>query len=228
MSDGESSFPTLRLGYPVFLLVLSAAFSVAGFLFQSTWPSLIALGVAFLGLLSLLRQNRRVSTPALRRWRILSAEAKRRMQDHGSSPLWGRRLSFALMAVTLTLMLASGYSALRTQTRLEADLSAPGPVFLAYNRLADREMADLIELYLLRGLPLENASAEDLRLLRNLHFAVEGFSFESGDLAARFGQLIWYRPYRAFPNDLRALPERSRRRVERILTIERRRGIIRN
>lgn len=43
------------------------------------------------------------------------------------------------------------------------------------------------------------------------------------DLAERFGALLWYRPYRAFPNDVNALPESYRQRVLEIAAIESRR-----
>ena len=204
----------------VVLAVVVAATLTMAFVHESGAAYAAASVVALIVALSSARRLKRFYAPFFRRWRDLSPVARDRERDVHRSRRFGRGVAILALLVSMSLVPASLYLALRAEVIRGSDLSAPGAVFVAYNRVAAPEIADLIDLFVVRGLPLASADSADLRLLRNLYVAVEGSRFTAHDLREAFEPLIWYRPYRAFPNDVDALPVEYREPVRSIMEIE--------
>jgi hypothetical protein len=71
---------------------------------------------------------------------------------------------------------------------------------------------------LLQDSDLRGLSRESARLMRNEIYARHGYIFRSEDLRQHFGAKSWYRPNRAFSEDLLSPIERAN--VERLLRFE--------
>ena len=196
----------------------------AGYLLQMTLLHLLGLAVAAFSLVGVIVRHGRLYGSFFRRWKTLSESA--RMRVRGQHESLSKRRSAAIVTAlgAAVLIVLSVPLIVQSETIRGADLNGPGVVFLAYNRAASPHLGELIDLYVVRDLPLEQTSSTDLRILRNLYFAVEGYSFDSEDLQNLFEDLIWYKPAHSFPNDINALPDSYRLEVEAIMAVERTRG----
>ena len=215
---------TPRFSGPIVGIVVSAGLSAAGYILESTLLLLAGLVVAVVILIVLFGRHGRTYRPFFRRWQTLSEAARERLRDQYTSLTIRRNAGLLFVVIAIALVVSSGPLLVRSEAMRGADLNNPGLVFVTYNRFAAPDLAELIHLFVVRDLPLDQADASDLRVLRNLYFAVEGYDFDSQDLRDIFGGLIWYHPYRAFPNDINALPYAYRQKVEQIISIERSRG----
>ncbi len=221
-----SGYPRFSPAFLTLLLVALISASIAGHLFAEPYAHLAVFAVGLVAFWLALRRGKRYRA-FFAHWNTLSADARERNAKRRAD-LQRSRIQNALLALmTFTLVIAQVPLAVRAEIIRGANLDEPGIVFTSYNRLEAPQLAELIELYVVKRLPLDQADSSDLRLLRDLHFAIEGYHFEPEDPQAPFLGLLWYRPYRSFPNDINALPPAYRERVERILAVEAGRARIR-
>ena len=219
----RTDLPPFRPVMAILTILAIGGFSVAGYVLPSSVLHVAALVLSILLLIVMLRRAAQCRS-ILRAWREMASHAQGRVRDLYPRLPARRAAVVATAAAAAVLTLAAFPLLLRSEVIRGADLERPGSVFLAYNRVTAPYLAELIELYVQRSLPLDQVDSDDLRILRNLYFAVEGYHFRSEDLQELYQPLIWYRPYRSYPNDLNALPEVYRQRVEQIMAIEHRRG----
>lgn len=206
---------------PIFGVCCAGLLLGAGYLLLRTELHLAGLAAALIVLITLVVRHGRVYGPFFRRWKTLSESARLRVRAQYKALATRRNAGIVIAVIATGLVLVSAPLALQSEAIRGADLDNPGLVFLTYNRLTAPHLAELIDLYAVRDLPLDQTSSSDLRILRNLYFAIEGYAFTSEDLRELFDGLIWYRPYRSFPNDINALPPSYQREVQAIIDIER-------
>jgi len=214
-----SDYPPLRPLFPILGLLAGAGCAAVGVV---TGESVVFLGTFVFGIVVFVPMARlaRSYRGYFVYWRSLAETAKERNRERRATIAASRSGAVVLATLGLVAALSAIPFGLRAEVIRGADLTDPGIAFTVYNRLAAPKLAELIDLYVERDLPLEQTDSADLRILRNLYFAVEGYDFDSEDLRNLFDPLVWYRPYRSYPNDLNALPDSYREDVARILAVE--------
>ncbi|GAB6090536.1 YARHG domain-containing protein [Spirochaeta dissipatitropha] len=185
--------------------------------------SLTAAFVGFIFIFIFRFQIRTTVLPFIHYWQHLAPTAQERLGSSFSDARRKKRQLNIGTIIQVVLIVVSLANAGVMEIRQGADSENPGRAFMYYNQVFSPHLAELIELYIIRDIPLNLAITEDLRILRNFYFAVEGYRFESADLQDMFDPLLWYKPYNRFPNDPDALPETSRAKVMEIRRIERQR-----
>lgn len=147
---------------PAIAVIFVAAFVVFGYILNVTWLVLCGLALAIILLVTLATRQARFFRPYFRRWQTLSPVARERGSGDYKSVAVRRNGGVFLILVSVALILASGPLLLRTEAKRGADLNNPGIVFVVYNRLAAPELGELIDLFVIRELPLEQICENSL------------------------------------------------------------------